>query len=544
MAQKERGWARRLVPLLAPLLVAAVLLAYGIRYDTNDDATLANIAAGAYGPDRIHLVYVNILFGLLLRPLYLLAPGANWYVIVQLGLLAAAGAAGAWLLAARLGALRGGAVFLAAALPFAVAVVYDFHYVKVSGVCLAAGLGWLAARLGQPLKRCWPGLLLALAGSLLRWDMFPAVGGLSAAVLLARFLALDKAGRRRALGAMAVLFALVLGARGADVLAYRLDGGWRAYTAYNAARMEFSDYKVYFLGEENPFAAQGLSDNDYAMLRAWDFYDGSVFPAQRLRALAAQVPGKGPLRGAWDALRTAWHLTHGAPFNLLFTAVALGGLVPALRRRRPWAFLGTGALLAAELFYLAMRARTPEYVTTPLLLAAVCFLGMAAGPPQPAPAPRCRPYAAALALGAALAVSAPTLYATFADAAAYRTWAAQERQYFADMAADGEHLYLLSAEALTVGEGLDVWHPWAPGHYDNIVYYGGWLSHAPHREAALAAYGLADPLTGAVDSPNVYLDYHGIERAAQYAAEHLGRPVQAVRTGPNDFCPFQLVSAG
>ena len=90
-ALRPERTASRLRALLAwalPVLVfAAALAAFGIRYDTNDDAIIADIAAGAYGPDRIHLVYVNLLFGCLLRPLYALAAGVNWYVVVQLALL-------------------------------------------------------------------------------------------------------------------------------------------------------------------------------------------------------------------------------------------------------------------------------------------------------------------------------------------------------------------------------------------------------------------------------------------------------------------------
>ena len=70
----ETPAVQRWLPVLLPLaLFAAMQAAYGIRYTTNDDATISNLAAGAYGPDRIHLLYVNILFGCLLRPLYLLA---------------------------------------------------------------------------------------------------------------------------------------------------------------------------------------------------------------------------------------------------------------------------------------------------------------------------------------------------------------------------------------------------------------------------------------------------------------------------------------
>lgn len=554
------------------LLVLGTIALFGVRYGTNDDATIANIASGAYGPDRVHLVYVNILFGCLLRPLYFLREGVNWYVLAQLALLTASGAALCRLAMRRFGGAMGAALFCALALPFALELVYDLQYVKTAGVCLAAGLCWLAEHLGQGVRRCWPGLALALAGSLLRWDMFLAVGGLSAALLLARFFALRPAGRRRAAAVMALLFTLVFGAKWVDVLAYRLDAGWRAFTEYNAARMEFSDYKVYFLGEENPFAGQGISDTDYTMLRYWNFYDGTVFPAARLRALADRVPGKAPLQALRDTVRAGFAMLHGAAYRRAF-ALAMAGCLAALflrrlrgaraSRARALPFWGTLALFAAEIFYLMLRERLPDYVEIPLVAAVIvlCMAGVCGPAPADDVSARAAPGAAtpggkglarrrgavrrAAAALAALALAAVVCRRDWREIWTgnpdYWEWTRSERGYFEAMARDKDHLYLLTAEALTVGEGLDVWHPWEPGHYDNILFYGGWLSHAPHREAVLAAWGLTDPLTGAVGNGRVYLDYHYAGLAAQYAAEHLGVPVTAVSVGPNAFASYQLV---
>lgn len=47
----RRGVYRTALALLASLALFALALGvYGIRYATNDDAILANIASGAYGP--------------------------------------------------------------------------------------------------------------------------------------------------------------------------------------------------------------------------------------------------------------------------------------------------------------------------------------------------------------------------------------------------------------------------------------------------------------------------------------------------------------
>lgn len=536
-----------LLAALAPLVLMGLILAvYGIRYTTNDDATLANIAAGAYGADRVYLIYVNVLFGWLLRPLYALAGGVNWYVLVQLGLIWLSAAALLQLALERLGRVGGLALFAAVAVPYGLYYVYRFQYVKVSGLCVAAGLVLLAAALGRREQRGRTalGIGLAVAGSWLRFDMFCAVGGLSAAVLLGRFFRLDRAGKRRAVAAMLVLFALVFGSKGADALAYRLDDGWNAYRQYNAARTAFSDYKTQLLPEENAFAEAGVSDSDYAMLVRWDYYDGTVFPAERVQALADRVPGKTLWQGAKDTVQAGLALLHGMVYRYLLPLLVLGGLALLRWNARLLPFLGTLALLAAEVFYLTMNERLPNYVEIPLLLAAALLLCEAAAQGERRPWPR-RTMRAAAAVGLAVLLlrSLPTYREFLAASRSYREWAASEQSYFDAMSADKENLYLLSTESINLAAGLDVWHPRGADYYSNILAYGGWLSHAPHREAVLAAYGLTDPLTGAVDKPNVYLGYQGIQTAAQYAAEHLGVAVQAVETGPNAFAPYQLRSA-
>ena len=49
------------IMMLTAIVIAATtafltINTYGIRFQTNDDATLSNIAAGAYGSDTLHMV--------------------------------------------------------------------------------------------------------------------------------------------------------------------------------------------------------------------------------------------------------------------------------------------------------------------------------------------------------------------------------------------------------------------------------------------------------------------------------------------------------
>ena len=74
--QNHKAIKLRLAVLISVAAAVVSIKLFGVRYQSNDDATLANIAAGAYG-DRLHMVYVNILFAAVLRPLYFITNASD-----------------------------------------------------------------------------------------------------------------------------------------------------------------------------------------------------------------------------------------------------------------------------------------------------------------------------------------------------------------------------------------------------------------------------------------------------------------------------------
>lgn len=535
-----QSWLTVLVPLA---LFAGMLALFGMRYTTNDDATIANIAAGAYGGDRIHLIYVNILLGLGLRPLYAMAGGVNWYMLMQLVLSLVSCAVLLRLAMERLGTARGLCVFLGAALVLAPQVFYSVQYVKTASLCCAAGLLTMADTWHNPCRRTALGVLLAWLGSLLRWDMFCAVGGLSAALFLTRFFALEKPQKRRAACTMALLLLLAFAAKGADTLCYRIDGGWRAYADYNAARTEFSDFKALHMPEGNPFAEDGVSDTDLGLLLSWNYYDGRIFPADRVAQLAEKLPGLPLAQTAKDALRAGAGMVYGEWYRAALALTVLAGLILLKWNRRSLAFWGVGALLGLEILYLTFRGRFPHYVEAALQLCAVPMLlsALAQGEWRTKPGLRiCSAYLGALALCALV-----SFYNLWGESRYYReTRIEADASALYAMSTDKEHLYLIPTSYIDAAAGYDVWHPRPEGFFSNIVAYGGWLSHAPFREEALAEYGLASsPLLDAVDNSRVFVGADDIASVALYASEHLGQPVEAVHMGENPLAPYQLRTA-
>ena len=378
-AKGKRDWRRTALAMaLALACFFATWAVFGLRYELNDDAQLANIAMGAYGEDTHHLVYVNVLLGWFLKPFYALAANVNWYYFLQVAANVAAFGMLGTLCMERLGTRRGLLLYGGVLLAFGVDMFNSFQYTKNSALYLTVGLALLASELGVWSLRTGAGLFWAVLGSMVRFQNFFAVGGLAAALLLWSFLCLEKRARLRALAAAVALFALVGAAKAVDLAAYST-GGWRSFTEYNAARTEFSDFKIYSYTDKTQIEALGYTANDFDMLKSWSFYAPEVFTPQALDALSENAPQAGFVQTAKSTVYTLAGLLAGRPYRLAFGGVLLAWLFFAGKKGR-LAFLGTMAVFGAEAFYLLYQGRFVRHVEFSMILAAVVFGVMCISP--------------------------------------------------------------------------------------------------------------------------------------------------------------------
>ncbi len=538
--QKNKYRIMAVVAFTIAVAVACITLnTFGIRFQTNDDATLSNIAAGAYGNDTLHMVYVNVIFSALLRPLYALYT-TNWYVIVQLVLVVAGIAVTAYILMKKLGLFCGTVLTLAMMTAFADHIFYTFQYTECSFIILSAGLLLIIDNLGQINKPVIAGIALALMGSLIRWDVFYAVGGLSVALLLYKFFGLDMAGKKKAVVTMAVLFVATFGAKAVDIAAYKADPRWDEFTKYNAARTAYSDFKVLQLDENNPFRDKGVTDIDYIMLNNWDFYDQEKFTIELLEDISSGGQEISAIKLAEDTVDMILDMGAGKSYNYMFFAVCIASV---LRLRLHWSsfsIIGMFGTFGVIMLYLMYEMRFPSWVEMGLIWAVSVFALYCIG--EINPHLLFKTSIAVVVFVFIVYISMPGYKKLYVEYPNYIEWAKLEQPYFDTMSSDKDNIYLLSTQSINVAAGFDVMHPRTDNFFSNIVAYGGWLSRAPHRDRALNNYGLARPLVDAVDNPHVYLDYHYINEAVEYVKGQLGVEIYAVKTGTNDYAPYQLVT--
>lgn len=532
------------IMLLAAVAISAftayiTLNTFGIRYQTNDDATLSNIAAGGYGTDTLHMVYVNVLFSALLRPLYAVC-STNWYVIVQLVLVVISIAAIIYILMKRLGLLGGGITALAMMTAFAQHIFYTFQYTECSFIILTAGMLIIINNLGSINKKTVFGIMLATTGCLIRWDVFYAVGGMSAPLLLYMFFRLDKREKKQAVITMLALFTLTFGTKAADTLAYSQSTGWKEFARYNRARTAYSDYKVYSLGEENPFEDYGITYIDYIMLNSWDFYDSEKFTTELLEQITRGKRQVSASQLVTDTYKQFKNMLHGDTYRYLLLLVILLSLVSLRPKKASIAMAGAYGIFLVLIAFLVYRMRITAWVELGMIWTVSVYAVYCISHTDIKPAVNAAAMSSVLLI--ILYISLPVYKQLYIDYPNYVEWSKLEQPYFEAMSRDKDNIYLLSTLSVNTAAGFDVMNPRTDNFYSNIVAYGGWLSRAPHRDEALANYGLKRPLVDAVDRENVYLDYHNILYVTEYVKQELGKEVYAVITGDNPYAPYQLVS--
>jgi hypothetical protein len=524
-------------PLLAACAGSAILWTafFGLlspRYATNDDALLAMLPAGtgwAAAPDE-HLVFTNVVIGLVLRRLHAALPSLAWY---GLYLLAAHVVAQTALLYAALRAPARGtrlalylAYFAVAAVPFA----NNLQFTTTAFVAAQAGVLLALSLLETPPARRRAAVstgvgaaALIVAGGLIRFEACALVLVLFAPVAAAAAWRRDHTAwlaPAAALGAGAVL---IFAARAFDQAYYARDPGWAAYREWSGVLREFVDFErgaAYTPETAAAFGAAGLSRNDHRLLWNWFHPDADVFTTERLRAAldgAAAAPPRVPLPHRLRRIvrdRTAKPILLALPLILL-----AAGASPRSR----WTALAALAATTAVLLYLAVFRKAPPHVFLPTLA---------------------WPLAVSLVLEGGRFAGRAVLSAAALLAAVTSVWALafQRAESLAASAQDAAHRRALEPLRSAPDRYYILWGTFpygvirplsVPGSEPGFRFFAlGWPQRTPTAQRALVAAGRPD-LVRALGDPAVRLlaPPEAAPWVEQYARRHRGLSLVLVQEG-------------
>ncbi len=382
------------VALLNALIFALFFAIASPGYETNDDLGMQLIASGFYtGQASEHLIFTNVVIGWMLRCMYQLWDGCNWYLVYLVVVHFVSLTALAFLVVSR----KRNWAFVLLYLGFFVLVetriLLSLQFTTTAFLAGTAGLLLLVDSFqpGHPTR--WPRViagvgLITLMG-MIREDVMPFLAILSFPFLIERS---GFTGVRRLLGAGLVCFALFLFTHEFNRWYYARDPAWAEFQEYNKLRGQVHGTPLArFVSRAAP--AAGWSENDAWMFTQFYFPEPDVYAdISKMRRLVGTLENFAEAKPQLNSFSTKY----------LFLWKSLGGdsgiLMNLALLNAVWCLFAAGSRWKRCFFTLTVMyglfvllaiylPRLPQRITynMPLIMHAVC-LYWATGFQQPRPA--------------------------------------------------------------------------------------------------------------------------------------------------------------
>lgn len=255
------------------------------HFGSLDDFFMSSVLTGAYGGQYdVHTYFVNVAYGYVLRPLYMLFPSVGWYSLGEVFETFAAFVAIVYCILLQLRGLWAWTVSLLVLVCVLPGFWPDFAFTQCAAVLTAAGILLACTSLKQNEKRfAVLSAMFLIAGFVMRKEMFllglPTLG-------LSLFFCSLKVRKiyKPQLVILLIAFAVVGGLYLFNASSYKMDG-YDYYAAYQGPRAFFGDGGFYDSeAAYDELKERNLCGADLRVLRAWYFYDKEAFTLDSLRS--------------------------------------------------------------------------------------------------------------------------------------------------------------------------------------------------------------------------------------------------------------------
>jgi hypothetical protein len=489
--------------------------AFLVHYETNDDVTMQMITSGLVVTDRPdeHVLFSNVLIGLMLKALYTSVPGITWYGIYQFGSVAIAAVACAYALLRVDPTARQAGVTAMLLVVVVLPCLVDLQFTKTAFLASFAGLLLLLA----PLRGAapWPrladvaGCALLVWGSLVRFESFILALLVMSPVAVAAYRANQMAARWRAVPiVLAGVVAFGLNWFNRDYYAH--SEGWENFYAYNAIRADFTDYNryPYTPASRRAYREAGWDELDYWMFFNWFYPDKDRYSLANLRRIAERAPPVSNNSLVATYLNMLMSLPRFPGLILAILAVPVVGVLTGSGPRRyvmPAVLFGLALVLTGVLgtyFWLPIRVAAALFAGT-LIATAFRPRTIERPPAEWTEAPVDRPLGAvAGALGLLLVIATVIVLAVSN---------ARERRLHNDLREVMEAMHPRPDQLFVL------WREWFPLEFvvypfertdrlrDFRCYSASTLLQTPFGDRRLREFGITNIYLALLDRPGVYL---------------------------------------
>lgn len=535
------------------------------KYEVSDDFVMATIMSGAYdgGNPNPHMIFVNIVLGYILRPFYQLFPYISWYFICQLVLLLFSFILVSYMFLEKNGKITGGILSVLLLVFFADDAYVLMQFTKTATVVVMCASLVFIWSLFENRRRSLILIsgILCLFGTMIRFSTIYLVGVFLILILVTEFVRLYFTEQNKRLylrkvlkigltGITLIAAAFVL--KEVDKNIYNSDEEYRAFLEYNSARsavLDAPDYGYEAYREE--LEKSGVSENDYYVLRRWNFSDDEVFSIERLNKIA-DIIGKqkenNPM--ALGDIYEQMQMRKVLAYPVVIACVILLVMTIILQKYQ-WLYGGIAIIIAIVLEgYLIARERLVYRVEYSIFICAflcICYLWkrgrmrfienreqmirmsvailiVAGG------------YKLPLLMENSAYVGVTDEYRKdYLDEVFYDSWSYDARKYrrvvnkekpecslIDEIVNHKENFYFLDFRT-TIQTLYFEWSPFEnvnPEFYENCQYFSGITSKFPGMETIAKEYKVDNYFKNLVND-NVYIvDNEGIEQKVLYLQEH------------------------
>jgi hypothetical protein len=282
------------------LLFSLFFLAFTPFFETNDDYGMMQIASGyRYGEPTEYLVYLNVIWGFLLKFLYQNFPAANWYVILFYLVHFFSMTIILYIFLKKTRSLYSYLLFTLLFVFFEVFLLSNLQFTTTSMVAGCSGILLLISLVSGWRRTPWiiyfTGIVLQIISGMIRYKVYLLLLLLFVPVI---FLLVVKKRTIRILFPFLIAVSIFGGFFAFHNAYYNRDPEWRYYLQYNALRGQITDFRYTRYNENTQalYTAVGWSENDTNMIKGWFYLEQEKYTLDDLEFLAAQF---GPEQQSW-----------------------------------------------------------------------------------------------------------------------------------------------------------------------------------------------------------------------------------------------------
>lgn len=267
-----------------------------VKYEVSDDFIMASIMSGAFGNEaNPQLIFMNTILGYLLLPMYKVFPSVSWYFVLQIFTCFLSFSLVSYMLLKKHPKILAVFLSLLFILFFSDDVYILPQFTKSSMLVMMSGsvvFLWSTFE-KKSLKIQVISGVICLIGSMLRIDSVYLSGTFLLWLIICEFISIVKSKEKwkkpflYSIISGGILIILAFGLKELDTITYLNDEQSKYFREYNIARSQIVDspdygYEVY----AKELQKIGISENDYHILRAWNFADNNIFSLEMMQKIA------------------------------------------------------------------------------------------------------------------------------------------------------------------------------------------------------------------------------------------------------------------